>query len=344
MLAPRAEPKLLEVGTGTLAYLQTGSWGFSNAGLISDGEATLLVDTLYDVKLTEQMLRAMRDAVPAAKRIGTVVNTHANGDHCWGNQVVEGSEIISSRAAAEEMLELKPRLMQALVKGAGGIAKLPAVARAALGLLGKLGVPRVGPLAEAADFVQDCFGAFEFGDIRLTLPTRTFEGKLTLHVGDKLVELIQVGPAHTKGDVIVWLPKERVVYTGDILFIGMHPIVWEGPIRNWIAACDRVLELDPLVIIPGHGPLTDKNGVAESKAYWEHLLEIAQHGQRAGTTPDEEARKWLADENNPKWSEAHRLVVNIDTAYRDLAGDRSLRDPLALFARMGRLERHLERN
>jgi glyoxylase-like metal-dependent hydrolase (beta-lactamase superfamily II) len=338
MIATRAEPKLVEVGPGAHAYLQTGSWGFSNAGLISDGEASLLVDTLYDVKLTERMLRAMRDAVPAAKRIGTVVNTHANGDHCWGNQVVADSEIISSRAAAEEMLELKPRLMEILVESAGGLAKLPPLARAAIGLLGKLGVPRVGPLAEAAAFVQECFGAFQFGDIRLTLPTRTFEGQLTLHVGDTLVELIQVGPAHTKGDLLVWLPKQRVVYTGDILFIGMHPIVWEGPIRNWIAACDRLLELDADVIVPGHGPLTDNHGVRETRAYWEHMLETAQRGRAEGTTPEAEARKWLADSKNPKWTEAHRLVVNLDTAYRDLAGDRSHRDPLALFARMARLE------
>jgi cyclase len=340
MMTNQADVKLVEVGAGTHAYLQTGSWGFSNAGLISDGEASLLVDTLYDVKLTERMLRVMRDAVPAAKRIGTVVNTHANGDHCWGNQVVADSEIVSSRAAAEEMLELKPALMQFLLKSAGSIAKLPSPARAALSLLGKLGVPRLGPLAEACDFVQDCFGAFEFGDIKLTLPTRTFEGKLTLHVGDKVVELIQVGPAHTKGDLIVWLPKERVVYTGDILFIGSHPIVWEGPISNWIAACDRLLELDAQVIIPGHGPITDKNGVLKTKAYWQEMLDIAQRGRREGTTPDAEARKWLADTKNPKWAEAHRLVVNLDTAYRDLAGDRSLRDPLEMFARMSRLERN----
>jgi cyclase len=339
MMATRADAKLVEVGAGTHAYLQTGSWGFSNAGLISDGDASLLVDTLYDVRLTEQMLRVMRDAVPAAKRIGTVVNTHANGDHCWGNQVVADSEIVSSRAAAEEMLELKPGLMQFLLKSAGSIARLPAPARSMLRMLGRLGVPRVGPLTEAADFVQACFGAFDFGGIRLTPPTKTFEGRLTLQVGDKLVELIQVGPAHTKGDLLVWLPKERVVYTGDILFIGMHPIVWEGPISNWIAACDRLLELDAEVIVPGHGPLTNKAGVRETKAYWQELLSIAARGRKAGRSPETEARTWLADSAHPKWTEAHRLVVNLDTAYRDLAGDRSHRDPLELFARMARLER-----
>jgi glyoxylase-like metal-dependent hydrolase (beta-lactamase superfamily II) len=103
---PRSSGKLVEIADGVHAYLQRGSWGFSNAGLVSSGDASLLVDTLYDLGLTERMLREMRRAVPGAERIRTVVNTHANGDHCWGNQLVTGAEIVSSRAAAEEMLEL----------------------------------------------------------------------------------------------------------------------------------------------------------------------------------------------------------------------------------------------
>lgn len=298
----------------------------------------MLVDTLYDLRLTEEMLRTMRRAVPAAARIGTVVNTHANGDHCWGNQLLRDANIVSSRAAAEEMRELPPRLMHVLTQSAAGIARLPTSARRALGLLGRLGVPRVGPLAEAAEFVGECFGAFDFGGIRLTLPTTTFEGRLTLTVGDKTVELVQVGPAHTKGDVLVYLPKERIVFTGDILFIGMHPIVWEGPVSNWIAACDRLLELDADVVVPGHGPVTNKAGVRETKAYWEYLVEAARRGYEAGASPDDVARN-LCSERYAEWTEAHRLVVNIDTLYAEFSGDRSHRDPLPLFARMARLER-----
>ena len=74
---------LHDLGTGCFAWLQPdGSWGWSNAGLVADGDASLLVDTLFDLRLTREMLDAMRDAVPAAARIGTLVNTHANGDHC----------------------------------------------------------------------------------------------------------------------------------------------------------------------------------------------------------------------------------------------------------------------
>src|SRR5882757_4274428 len=95
---------LQEVGDGLYAYLQPdGGWGWSNAGLIADGEQTLLIDTLFDLALTEEMLRAMRRAVPAAERIDTLVNTHANGDHCYGNQLVAGARIVASERTAEEM-------------------------------------------------------------------------------------------------------------------------------------------------------------------------------------------------------------------------------------------------
>ena len=77
-----------EVANGVWAYLQPdGGWGWSNAGLITDGNQSLLVDTLFDLKLTAEMLAAMRSTTAAAKNIGTLVNTHANGDHWFGNSL-----------------------------------------------------------------------------------------------------------------------------------------------------------------------------------------------------------------------------------------------------------------
>jgi len=336
MMTTRGEAKLVEVADGVHAYLQRGSWGYNNAGLIADGTASLLVDTLYDTTLTGRMLDTMRREVPAVTRIDTVVNTHANGDHCWGNQVFSGSRIIASRAAAAEMRELPPRKMQALVGASRAISKLPTSARRILRTLGRLGVPRIGALSEGAEFAVACFGEFDIGNVKLALPTQTFDGELALDVGTRRVSLLEVGPAHTKGDVIAFLPKERVVFTGDILFIGSHPIIWEGPIDNWIAACDRLLALDVDVVVPGHGPVTDKRGIQDTRDYWVEILDAAKRGIAAKASPDDVARDMLG--SRPHWNEAHRLVVNLDTAYRDLNNDRTLRDPVDLFARMSRLE------
>jgi len=114
-----------EVGDGLYAYLQPdGGWGQSNAGLVVDGESTLLIDTLFDLSLTEEMLAAMRRAVAAARRIDTLVNTHANGDHCYGNQLVGDARIIASERTAEEMGELPAAAMAALVAQAPEMGQL----------------------------------------------------------------------------------------------------------------------------------------------------------------------------------------------------------------------------
>ncbi len=303
---------LQEVGDGLYAYLQPdGSWGWSNAGLVVDGQSTLLIDTLYDLQLTERMLGEMRRAVPAAARIDTLLNTHANGDHCYGNQLVGGARIVASERTAAEMPELPPATMAALVAHA----------------------PSMGRLGE---FFLQCFGAFEFDGIELRLPDETFSGELTLRVGGREVRLIEVGPAHTRGDTLALLPAQRVLYSGDILFSGAHPIVWAGPVSNWIAACERILQMDIEVIVPGHGPLADRAAVRELQAYFEYLYEQARRCHGQGMTALQAARS-IALDRWAQWGEAERLVVNIATIYSELFADEQPLAPIAAFEQMAQL-------
>ena len=92
---------LAELGNDAWAWLQPdGGWGWSNAGLVTDGDQSLLVDTLFDKQLTADMLSSMAAAASAARELNTVVNTHSNGDHCNGNELVGDAEIIASAVCA----------------------------------------------------------------------------------------------------------------------------------------------------------------------------------------------------------------------------------------------------
>jgi glyoxylase-like metal-dependent hydrolase (beta-lactamase superfamily II) len=300
---------LHEVADGVWAYLQPdGGWGWSNAGLVTDGPASLLVDTLFDLALTAEMLAAMRRATPAAERIGSLVNTHANGDHCYGNALVAGSEIVASRAAAAEMAELPPSRLAELMAAAPG--------------LGELGA-----------FVQRIFGPFRFDGIELTLPTRTFEGELGLRVGDREVRLLEVGPAHTAGDVVVHLPAEGVLFTGDILFHGGHPIVWAGPVANWVAACERLEALGAATVVPGHGALATTAAIADLRHYFEYLTGEARARFDAGMGPIDAAHD-IDPGPYAGWGEGERLVVNVCALYRDFGADVAFGDggPLGAMA------------
>lgn len=300
---------LHDLGNSVYAYLQPdGTWGWSNSGVIVDGDTSLLVDTLYDLKLTGEMLATMRRSLPAAAQIDMLVNTHANGDHCYGNQLVGDARIIASARTAEEMLEMPPENMAMLLKIA----------------------PQLGAMGE---FVSRIFAPFEFEGIAQTLPNETFVDRLDLRVGTKEVQLLEVGPAHTRGDTLVYVPGDRVVFTGDILFIEGHPIMWAGPVGNWIRACETILNLDVETIVPGHGPITDKQGVARLKGYWEYLLNETRQRYAAGLSPLEAALDIPMD-TYAGWTDAERIIVNVSTIYRELSGDQEHPGTPGLFALM----------
>jgi glyoxylase-like metal-dependent hydrolase (beta-lactamase superfamily II) len=303
---------LHELASGCWAYLQPdGSWGWSNAGLIESDGSALLVDTLFDLKLTREMLDAMRRATPAASSIGTVVNTHANGDHCYGNSLVRGASIIASRACAEEMAHVTPSMLAGMVANADSM----------------------GP---SGAFFKRAFGAFEFDGIEVVLPDRTFEGRLELRVGSKPVELIEVGPAHTRGDVLVHSPADRAVFTGDILFIGGTPIMWQGPVANWIRACERIEALDVDHVVPGHGPVTDRRGARAVREYLTYVRDEARKRFDAGLSVEQAARDIALGEYR-NWLDRERIAVNVDTLYREFAGGAATSSPANLFSLMAEL-------
>ncbi len=301
---------LHEIGSGTWAYLQpNGSWGWSNAGLLTDGGESLLVDTLFDERLTAAMLTQMKKSTGiGAAEITTLVNTHANGDHTYGNRLVAHARIIASEAGAEEMADVPPSVLAGLMRKA----------------------PELGRLGR---YLTHCFAPFDFEGLTLTLPTLTFRGELELSVGSKTVRLIEVGPAHTRGDVLVHVPAERVVYTGDILFIGGTPIIWAGPVGNWIRACDHIMQMDVDVVVPGHGPITDKAGVRRVRDYL-HFIDIeARRRFDSGMSCEEAARDIVLGEFRG-WTDFERIVVNVYSLYQEYAGERSPPDHARLFDSM----------
>lgn len=307
-----------ELGDGCLAYLQPdGGWGWSNAGLVVGDGASLLVDTLFDLRLTARMLDAMAPFTSSAP-VGSLVNTHANGDHCYGNGEVRQRwndvEIVASSAAAEEMPEVPPAMLAALNDAPGDVG----------------------------DLFRSFFGEFHFAGIELEMPTRTFDGRLGLDVGGRAVELIEVGPAHTRGDTLVHVPDAATIYTGDILFIGGTPIVWAGPVSNWIAACDLMLSMDVETVVPGHGPVTDAAGIVAVRDYLTTVEQAAtgrfETGMDAFDAVRDIARELAVDERFSEWGEFGRLAVNVEAVYRTLDPDHESPDVVEQFRRMALLE------
>ena len=299
-----------DLGHGCFAYLQPdGGWGLSNAGLVTDSGEALLVDTLFDLPHTRQMLEDFARATRA--QIRTVFNTHHNGDHWYGNELVTGAEIVASEKAAAAMAHESPAVLASMMKAAPN-----------LGLTG--------------EYFVHCFGRYEFSGITPKMPDVTFHGRLTRRVGNKSVELIEVGPAHTGGDALAYVAADKTIFTGDILFINGHPIVWAGPVANWIAACDLILGLDVETVVPGHGPVTDKHGVKRVRDYLSYIAREARTRYDSGLGAFEAARS-VALDDFASWGDSERIAVNTATLYREFGAKDAPSDPATLFGWMAQL-------
>lgn len=285
--------ELARIATDVYACLQPDrGLGTSNSGLIDRGGG-LVVDTFWDLPHTRALIETYGRVWKTPAR--RVVNTHRNGDHCWGNQLFPEAEIIGHRRCAADFERERPELMQRLRSAtASDDPGLASFAR------------------QLADW--------DFSGIELRPPTTVFDDRLTLDLEGVRVELIHVGPAHTAGDVVVHLPAARVVFTGDVLFRLCTPIGWEGTFERWMAALDGIVALDPAVIVPGHGPLCGVEGPREMKAYLAYVRSEAARAF-AAELPVLDAARRIDLGPYAGWTEPERIVFQIERAYRELRGE-----------------------
>jgi 2-keto-4-pentenoate hydratase/2-oxohepta-3-ene-1,7-dioic acid hydratase in catechol pathway/glyoxylase-like metal-dependent hydrolase (beta-lactamase superfamily II) len=275
--------------------LPDGGYGWSNAGLVAGDGASLLVDTLFDLALTREMLTAMKPLTDRAP-ISDALITHSNGDHTHGNQLLDESvRIIAAQGTADEIAHGMAPEMLAMVQTAN-----------------------LGPVATR--YARDRFGHFDFSGIKLRNADQTFDGDLTIEVGGRQINLLNLGPAHTAADTVVHVPDAGVLFGGDLLFIGCTPIVWAGPIANWIRACDVMIAMDAPIVVPGHGPITDPDGIRAVRGYLAHVAEQAESAYRNGLSWAEAADTIDLGEY-ATWLDAERVVVNIYQRYRELDPD-----------------------
>jgi cyclase len=283
--------ELKEIARNVYACLQEDKGlGTSNAGLINSGDG-MAVDTFWDLPHTREMMRLY--ATVWKKPAGRVVNTHHNGDHCWGNQLFEGAEIIAHRECARRFDS------ESLVTQ---VKNLPPEAPAWL----------KGIAAALKDW--------DFTGVRLTPPTRIIDEDTVIAEGEVKVHLLYTGPAHTAGDLMVHLPSEGVLFAGDIIFRLCTPMGWEGTYANWFKALDRIVSLNPRVIVPGHGPLCGVEGARDMKAYFEHVYAAARRSFDQGLSTLEAAKR-IDLGPYARWTEPERIVFSLHRAYREFRSE-----------------------
>jgi cyclase len=294
---------MIEVGAKVFAYVQSsgvdpaGDTGVANSGLIVGAEGAVAVDALMVPSMTKRLVAAIQKTT--RKPIAQLVNTHHHLDHTGGNRFFRGATIVASARCRDAL--------------APGFPPLPLLQRF---------MPRF---------------AAEFARLRVVLPTVTFEDRLVLHDGDREIQLWHPGcAAHTVGDAVAYLPKERVLFAGDIAFHYVTPLAFQGHVGNWIKAADRLLRFDADVIVPGHGPIGTKQDLRHMRDYLALVRREAQRRFDAGMPPEAAAAD-IKLGVYASWSDAERILPNVMRCYQEFRNE--LDRPMDLVKMLAGMER-----
>lgn len=282
---PDLEPTLEELRPGVYAWVQPdGSWWVNNAGAITGGNGVLVVDTCATAARTRRFLDAV-DTATGGIPVRLAVNTHQHGDHAYGNSLLPTTTVLLGH----------PHMREGL---------------------------RVDPVIDGCPPLWDPVP--DWGPVTRRLPEVTVAAALTVHLGDRRVDILHPGgPAHTTGDLVAWLPDERVLYTGDLVFNGLAPLVFMGSVPGALAAVDWLASFHAEILVPGHGPVVLGTGIDrvldEHRRYYRFVLETAEQGMALGLSPLEAARQADLGEF-AEWADAERIVLNLHRQYADHDG------------------------
>jgi cyclase len=274
---------MIEVADGAFAYVQEGGGlCVANAGLIVGEESCIVIDALFAPSMT----RAFRDEIRRVtdKPVRTLINTHHHVDHTMGNALFPEARIIGHEKARSEQERVGKRVLE-ILRG------------------------RIPGLVAELDGV----------DVRLI--EEMFADELTIDHEGRELHLRHLGPAHTIGDAYVLLPRERLLFAGDLGFFHVTPLAFEGNIGGWIDACNAIGGLDIDRIVPGHGPVAGKDALEEMQGYLASVREQARGAFDAGCTA-EQASMGIDLGPYGSWAEAEdRLALNVGRLYQEFRGE-----------------------
>jgi len=257
-LAPLASAQVNEVKeVAPRVYFHQGDivQGHCNNGWVVLDDYVLVVDANFPsgAKLVLPKIKTL-----TKKPIRFAFDTHHHGDHAYGNQVWadQGAVLVAHAGVLEEMRKYETKLFG-------------------------------GPDAKPGRWEEAAVGRKDVAESKLKAPSLLYNTDLAFDDGTVRVELRHFGVAHTRGDGFAWLPKERVLFTGDACVNGPFNFVADGTITDWIETLERAKQLKPKIVCPGHGPVGGPEMLDDQQAYFKALHAAVKQLVDAKKTPEE---------------------------------------------------------
>ncbi len=296
-----------------LAIATPGAGALGNAGIIDLGDATLIFDTMMTMSAARDLRAAAEALTGRAPRY--VVNSHFRLDHTMGNAVFATATIISSTPTAPLITEGSEKLLEDMrMNGPEVIARERAEAAA---------IPDPAVRLDAEQQVSD-FAALvsEAHEARLRLPDITFDSQLIIHGSERQARLITWGGGHTPSDVALYLPEERILFSGDLIFYRMHASIFTGDALEWLRILGEMDKLEIEILAPGHGNVATRAAIAEQREYLETVMALARAALEAGKSAEDAATTPIP-ERYREWGFASGFPQTMRTLYTYIQRDRA---------------------
>jgi len=267
------------VGTGALAVVGNGT-------VIVNDDDVVLVDDHVSPAAASVLLDELKTITD--KPVRTVINTHFHFDHAHGNQIFDKGVAIIGHEFTRQMLLGGQSLKMPLYKGyVDGLPRqiddLKARVAAEPDPANKATLQTQLQVAENNRASQ--------AELKATPPNVTLKTSMTLHRGDREIQIWFLGRAHTAGDVVVFLPRERLVITGDMMTTGLSNMS-DAYVNEWPATLDEVKKLDFVTVLPGHGEaFTDRTKIDNYQAYLRDVWTEVSRLKAQGVSAEEAAKQ-----------------------------------------------------
>src|SRR5215813_12949320 len=230
------------------AYAYTAE-GDPNTGIVVGDDAVMVIDTQATPVMAQDVIRRIREVTE--KPVKYVVLSHYHAVRVLGASAYGAEHVIASRDTWDLIVERGEADMKSEIE------RFPRLFRAVESIPG------------------------------LTRPTLVFEKRLTLWLGKLEVDLLQLGRGHTKGDTVVWLPKEKILFSGDLVEYGATPYTGDAYLSDWPATLDALAALKPAKLVPGRGaslqtPAEVRAGLDGTRAFVTEMFDAVKRAASAG--------------------------------------------------------------
>jgi glyoxylase-like metal-dependent hydrolase (beta-lactamase superfamily II) len=271
--------RLEQLGDGIYHAVATpGSGSLGNAGIIDLGGQTLIFDTMMTSAAARDLRAAAERLTGRAPRY--VVNSHLHIDHTLGNGVFDEATIIATTQTAALIAAENEVFLRELREGG---AEMDAKARAEAAAASDSAV-RLDMEQQNDDYLVLLR---EADQTHARPPDVTFESRLTIHGARRQAQLFSWGGGHTPSDAVLYLPTERILFSGDLIFYRCHASIDRGDPAEWLRILDEMERLDLATLAPGHGEVTSQAAIAEQREYLEAMLARALQTIEASETDEQ---------------------------------------------------------